>query len=172
MKKTIAIVYASALLNLCGTSWVIGAIGFGWGTELLGDKLGLILWGLFLNSIVLAFSLLMIAMVSIIGRRINKQEQLIKRYEKKQANADDLSRSFLEESWRRDIDKLKREEMKEFMVHFLLMSEQLSEHIEILVGRKPEYIKLIEESIKSLSTRRDNQRDNPKSLIDKGLREK
>ncbi len=85
--------------------------------------------------------------MAIIGGRINKQEQLIKRYEKKQSDSDDLAQSFLEESWRRDIDKLKREEMRELMVNFLSMIKQLSEQIEILVGRKPEYIKLIEESL-------------------------
>ena len=137
----------SAILNLLGNGVVVGLIWFGWFSELVGDKLGLILWGLLLNSIGLALSLLMIAIVAIIGGRINKQEQLIKRYEKKQSDSDDLAQSFLEESWRRDIDKLKREEMRELMVNFLSMIKQLSEHIEILMGRKPEYIKLIEESL-------------------------
>ena len=154
MKKTIAIVYISAVLNLCGTSWIIGEIWWGWG-EFLGDKSGLMLWALFLNSTVLAFGLLMIAIVKIRVRRVNKKEELIKRYEKKESDSNALSKSFLEESRRRNIDKLKRSEMKEFMVHFMFTIEQLSEQIEILTGRKLKYLEFVEDTIKSRSAKRD-----------------
>ena len=76
MKKTIAIVYISAVLNLCGTSWIVGVIWWGWGRELLSDKLGLILWGLFLNSTVLAFSLLMKRNSGNNSKKITKERRI------------------------------------------------------------------------------------------------
>lgn len=139
---------------MCGISWIIGGIWWGW-SEFLLNKLGLILWGLFLNSIVLMFSLFMIAIVEIVARRFEKKE-LIKRYKKNlESNNDALAQSFQEESRRRNLDKLKRSEVTEFMIHSLSAIEQLSEQIEILSGRKPDYLNLIEDSIKSVSARRD-----------------
>ena len=93
--------------------------------------------------------------MEIIARRLQKKEELIKKFERKESDGDALARSFKEESWRRNIDKLKREEMKELMVHFMFVIEQLSEHIEILLGRKPDYLKLISDTLKSLSAGRD-----------------
>ena len=149
MKKTIAIVYASAVINLCGTSWVIGVIWFGWGLELVGDRLGLILWGLFLNSIVLVFGLLMIAMVEIIARRVNKK------YQRLEVKKDSLERSFLEEWLKRNLDSLTKEDMKEVMVNWLMVIEKLSEYVELLGGKRPHFLKNIKSDLESLPPRLD-----------------
>ena len=86
--------------------------------ELFEDKLGLILWGLFLNSIVLAFSLIMIAISRIIVKRI------IAKYQKIEVKEDKLARSFLEEWLKRNLEILSRKEMKNLMVTWLMIIEQ------------------------------------------------
>ncbi len=118
MKKTLAIVYTSAILNLWGNAVVVGLIWFGWGMELFEDKLGLILWGLFFNSIVLVFSLIMIAISRIIVKRI------IAKYQKIEVKEDKLARSFLEEWLKRNLEILSRKEMKNLMVTWLMIIEQ------------------------------------------------
>ena len=118
MKKTIATVYLCAIVNLLGNGVVVGLIWFGWFSELVGDRLGLILWGLFLNSIVLVFGLIMIAISRIIVKRI------IAKYQKIEVKEDKLARSFLEEWLKRNLEILSRKEMKNLMVTWLMIIEQ------------------------------------------------
>ena len=149
MKKTIATVYLCAIVNLLGNAIVVGLIWFGWGMELFEDKLGLILWGLFLNSVALVFGLIMIAISRIIERKI------IKKYQKIEVKEDKLARSFLEEWLKRNLEILSRKEMKDLMVTWLMIIEQLSEYVDKLGGKRPYLLRDIKSELESLPPRSD-----------------
>lgn len=119
MKLVVSTVQVTALLNLVGSSLIVGLVWFGWGYELLDGKLGLIFLGLFVSSIMLCISL------SIINLRVLKQNQKFKQKKTRKNQTTALEREFLKEMVERELDKLESGEMKKIMVDYVLLTQDL-----------------------------------------------
>ncbi len=119
MKLVVSTFQVTALINLLGSSLIIGLDWFDWGGELLDGKLGLIFLGLFLSSIILCISL------SIIHLKALKQNQKLKPRKNRKNPTTSLERQFLKEMVERDLDKLEPDEMKKFLVDYFLQTQDL-----------------------------------------------
>ncbi len=114
-----SMVQVTALINLVGTSLIVGLVWFGWGYELFANQLGLIFLGLFVSSILLFISLV------IIHLKILKQNKKFKQKKKRKNQATSLEREFLKEMVERELDKLEPGEMKKFIVDYVLLTQHL-----------------------------------------------
>ena len=115
-------VQVTALINLVGSSLIVGLVWFGWGYELLNDKLGLIFLGLFVSSILLCISL------SIIHLKIIRKNQKIKLIEPKKNrrySENSLEREFLKEKLERIANTLETKELKKLIVDYVLLTQDL-----------------------------------------------
>ena len=126
MSLAVTTIYVMALINLIGTSLIVGLVWFGWGYELLANQLGLIFLGLFVSSILLVISL------AIVYLKILKQSRKFKQKKKRQTQATSLERQFLKEMMERELDKLERNALKKFLVDYVLLTQDLINHCNLL----------------------------------------
>ena len=97
----------------------MGLVWFGWGYELFANQLGLIFLGLFVSSILLFISLV------IIHLKILKQNKKFKQKKKRKNQTTSLEREFLKEMVERELDKLEPGAMKKFIVDYVLLTQDL-----------------------------------------------
>ncbi len=126
MSLAVTTIYVMALINLIGTSLIVGLVWFGWGYELLANQLGLIFLGLFVSSILLVISL------AIVYLKILKQSRKFKQKKKSQTPATSLERQFLKEMVERELDKLEPNALKKFIVDYVLLTQDLINQYNLL----------------------------------------
>lgn len=135
MKLVVSTVQVTALLNLVGSSLIVGLIWFGWGYQLLDGKLGLIFIGLFVSSILLCTALAVIHLKFIIK---NQKIKLIEQRSNKRKHGKSLEREFLKEKLERIANTLETKDLKEFIVDYVLLTQDLinkSNDLEALVDK-------------------------------------
>ena len=129
MKWTVGIIYGSAVINLCTSSLVMGLIGWGWGEEWLGERLGEIVLALFVSSVALLVTLVRVLM------KIAKENRVIKEFRARKAEKLALERSFLKEAVERELEKLEVTEMKQFILDYVLDTQEMI-HRSTELGKK------------------------------------
>ena len=122
MKLVVSTVQVTALINLVGSSLIVGLVWFGWGYELLDGKLGLIFIGLFVSSIMLCTALAIIHLKFIIK---NQKIKLIEQRSNRRKHGKSLEREFLKEKLERITNTLQTKDLKEFIVDYVLLTQDL-----------------------------------------------
>ena len=122
MKLVVSTVQVTALINLVGSSLIVGLIWFGWGYQLLDGKLGLIFIALFVSSIMLCTALAIIHLKFIIK---NQKIKLIEQRSNRRKHGKSLEREFLKEKLERITDTLQTKDLKEFIVDYVLLTQDL-----------------------------------------------
>ena len=122
MKLIVSTVQVTALINLIGSSLIVGLIWFGWGYQLLDGKLGLIFVALFVSSIMLCTALGIIHLKIIIK---NQKIKLIEQRSNRRKHGKSLEREFLKEKLERITDTLQTKDLKEFIVDYVLLTQDL-----------------------------------------------
>ncbi len=113
MKLVVSTVQVTALINLVGSSLIVGLIWFGWGYQLLDGKLGLIFIGLFVSSIMLCTAL---AIIHLKVLRKSHKIKLIEQRNNSRNYGKSLEREFLKEKLERIANTLETKDLKEFIV--------------------------------------------------------
>ena len=122
MKLIVSMVQVTALINLVGSSLIVGLIWFGWGYQLLDGKLGLIFIALFVSSVMLCTALAIIHLKFIIK---NQKIKLIEQRSNRRKHGKSLEREFLKEKLERITNTLQTKDLKEFIVDYVLLTQDL-----------------------------------------------
>ncbi|MDJ0649711.1 MAG: hypothetical protein QNJ60_13535 [Xenococcaceae cyanobacterium MO_188.B19] len=122
MKLVVSTVQVTALINLVGSSLIVGLIWFGWGYQLLDGKLGLIFIALFVSSIMLCTALAIIHLRII---RKSHKIKLIEQRSNRRKHGKSLEREFLKEQLERTTNTLETKELKKFIVDYVLLTQDL-----------------------------------------------
>jgi hypothetical protein len=114
----IRIIFTVTWTNFLGSGLIIGCLFFNWGCFFTGNVLSSIFWGLFIGS-----SLNLISQFIFI--QICKNEPLPKPYNRQTELRNSTARNFLRESLKRNFDKLSRSQLKEFVVDYVILTQDL-----------------------------------------------